>query len=165
MSKAPDHMSGINALPKWDPANLSAGYRYDAANYDRADYAKFKEARAAKGKVDVAASKQRLKAAQKQFAKDIQKAISDKTKEAVRFKGPTKQQIQSAAKTGKTLHITTPSTCFNSVNWKNGIVSVEFQNGYAYSAPLDLDTMLEWADDESLGGFFNHVLGQDFFAA
>jgi hypothetical protein len=166
MSKTPNHMAGINSLPKWDPNNLSRGYTYDPKNYDRADYTRFKEARAARDKAAYAQSQKNLKAARQQFPKNFRKAILDKTKEAhaAQFKGPSETQIRNAAKSGRTLHITTPSSCFDSVNWKNGNVSVVFWNGYSYQAPLDLDTMLEWASDASLGSFFNHVLGQEFFA-
>jgi hypothetical protein len=88
----------------------------------------------------------------------------EEMKAAARFKGPSVDEIRHAAKTGKTLHITTPSTCFDSLTWKDGVVSAVFQNGYSYSTDLDLDTFMQWSADGSLGKFFNQVLGQDFFA-
>jgi hypothetical protein len=101
--------------------------------------------------------------------KEMKQAVMDARKQAntasYKHNAPSRQDVQKAAKSGQTLHLTTPSSCFDSVTWKNGIVSVVFWNNYSYSAPLDLDTVIEWGSDDSLGKFFNSVLGQDYFAS
>jgi hypothetical protein len=56
----PDHMAGINSLPRWNPDNLGAGYRYDSRNYDPRDYAAFKAARAAADKARQAKAEKAL---------------------------------------------------------------------------------------------------------
>lgn len=100
---------------------------------------------------------------------EIKRAVMDARKQAekasYKHNAPTRQDVKDAAKAGQVLHLTTPSTCFDSVTWKNGNVSVVFWNGYQYTAPLDLDTVIEWGSDDSLGKFYNQVLGQDFFAS
>jgi len=163
MARAPDHMSGINALPKWDPNNLSAGYRYDPANYDRADYAKFKEARAARDKAANAKSKASLKEAQQKFAKEFSRAIGDKVREAHagRTKAKSRDQINQAVARGKTIYADVPSRCLASLSFHqdkdgNGVATAEFYRGgkIVYDYPMDLDEFLEWASG-SLGEYGN----------
>lgn len=119
MSKSPDHMSGINALPHWDQQSPTT-YRYDPQNYDRADYAKFKEARNKAATARHEQAKKDLKEARRQFPKDFRQAFTDKMKEAnlATHKAPSNQKIRNAARMGHVLHLTTPSSCFDSVTWK-----------------------------------------------
>ena len=77
---------------------------------------------------------------------------------------PTRDEIEQAAEDGRTLTFNGKSTCFSTLEWTDGIVDAVFTNGYAYSAELDLDEFLDWVADNSVGGYFNEVLGQDFFA-
>jgi hypothetical protein len=76
----------------------------------------------------------------------------------------TRDEIAQAAEDGKTLTFDGKSSCFADLSWQGGVVDALFQNGYAYSAELDLDDFLDWVADNSVGGYFNEVLGQDFFA-
>jgi len=153
---APDHMKGINALPKWDPNNLWAGYRYDPFNYNREDYAKFKEARAARDKVARKESLKRLKAAQKQFAKDFRQAVMDKTKEAARIKGPTRAEIDNAVREGRTLVATIPSSCFSEVYYEDGVCTAVFaRDGYVWEEEMTLDDFLDLTRGPSLGQTWN----------
>jgi len=78
-------------------------------------------------------------------------------------KGPSRDQIDKAAKAGKRLEFSGTSDCFDELSWRNGIVTAVFWNGYEYSAELDKETFLDWTSD-SAGKFFNQVLGKDFFA-
>lgn len=99
----------------------------------------------------------------KQLKKSVNDAIKEKT-------APTFDEVQQAAKAGAVLHFNGDSTCFASLSWQSddggdGTVTATFQNGYGpYTAPLDLETFLDWTDD-SAGKFFNEVMGQDFFTA
>jgi hypothetical protein len=79
---------------------------------------------------------------------------------------PTRDEIDRAAKQGKTLVSTLPSSAFNEVSWRKGIVTAEFWNGYVYSAPMSKEDFLDWAGGgaDSLGKYYNQVLGRDFFA-
>jgi hypothetical protein len=165
MAKLPDHMAGINALPRWDPTNPTT-YNYDWRNYDAADYAKFKEARQASGQ-------QQLKAAvarNKQIMKDVSKTINDKfTEEKKKLASGQKKltlgEIKKAAKAGKHIYADAASECFYSLSWHadpdgdgtDGTAHAVFNKrdpGDGYDYDVDLDTFLDWASD-SLGEFFN----------
>jgi hypothetical protein len=157
------HMKGIDALPRVSAAQMRAnGYDKTTRFFDEAT-GKWITPAQQQAKTGVLPT--RIAGTERIVQKlDARKMIMDELKKKTEFKGPSVKAIRAAAKTGKTLHIVRPSTCFESINWKAGNVSVVFQNGYAYTAPLDLQTLMEWSDDPSLGSFFNHVLGQDFFA-
>ena len=73
---APDHMAGINALPRWDPSNPTK-YAYDPKNYNAADYEAFKQARQTFGQQQMKATAER----NKQIMKDVNKTIKDKFNE------------------------------------------------------------------------------------
>jgi hypothetical protein len=164
MTKTPDHMSGINALPKWDPNNLSAGYRYDPTNYDRADYAKFKEARATRDKAANKTSQKNLKDAQARFKTEFSKAVKGKVGGELK-KGPARDQINKAAKAGHVLEADQPSSAFSSVTWRatsadgqEGIVTGTFWRGgsLVYSGEMSLDDFLDgFGSTDSLGGEYN----------
>lgn len=108
-----------------------------------------------------------------QINQQIQKAIDDAMKVAPTTKAPsaTLHEVQRAVKQGAVLHFNGDSTCFASLSWEsddgsedNGTVTATFTNGYGpYTAPLDLETFLDWTED-SAGKYFNGVLGNDFFA-
>src|ERR1700761_4447721 len=103
-------MKGIDSLPKWDRANPTT-YAYDWRNYDPADYAAFKAAKQ---------SRQDRNIGRPARQQAIQKRISDVLKKnyAKRQEGkpqPTREQINEAAKAGKTLRADLPSTCFASL--------------------------------------------------
>jgi hypothetical protein len=165
MAKLPDHMAGINALPKWDPSNPTT-YSYDSANYNAADYAKFKEARQAFGQQQLKAATER----NKQIMKDASKAIKDKFNEekkklASGQKRLSLAQIKAAVKAGKTIYADAASECFYSLSFRadrdgdgeDGTAHAVFNKrdpGDGYDYDVDLDTFLSWSSD-SLGEFFN----------
>lgn len=172
------HMSGVDALPRVSSASATRAAGYDSTTrfFDEKTNTWITPAQqqAKTGVLPTRIKSNNKKASQAQISKALTSLHYDpktgklvtmaEKKAAAKFKGPSRAEINDAVRTHKTLHITTPSSCFDNVSWRDGIVSVAFRNGYFYDTDLDLDTMLEWADDESLGGFFNHVLGQDFFA-
>ena len=158
------HMKGVDALPRVSAAQMRAnGYDNTTRFFDEKTNTWITPAQQ-QAKTGVLPKRIGSKA---EVGKLIQQAMMDKTKAAARIKGPSVKQVKDAAAKHRTLHITTPSSCFDSVSCEKviGVVSVAFHNGYFYDADLDLDTMIEWASDPSLGSFFNHVLGQDYFAA
>jgi hypothetical protein len=150
MAKAPDHMAGINALPKWNPANPTS-YAYDPANYDPADYADFKAARLAKQGSGKTARKKATTANVSKFLKDRYHAKQQGN--AL----PNRDDIDKAAKAGHTLRADLPSTCFESVTWKDGIVTGTFYRGGAivYDGEMDLDEFIDFASSDSLGEWYN----------
>lgn len=93
---------------------------------------------------------------------DINKKLNKLSKQAineVREKaGPTRGEVEDAARQGKTLTATNASDCFDSLSWKNGIVTAVFAKGGGagtYEYEVDLDTFLDWCASGSLGEFFN----------
>jgi hypothetical protein len=160
MAKFPDHMAGINGLPKWDRSNPTS-YSYDPTNYDASDYAEFKQAR-------IDAQKEQLKASaarNKQIMKDASQAIQDtltgeKKKLASGQKRLSLDEIKAAGRAGKTIYADAASDCFYSLSWKDGVAHAEFNKrnpdgGYDYD--VDLDTFLDWTTG-SLGEFFNYEI-------
>ena len=149
---APSHMSGIDALPRWNSANPTS-YNYDPKNYSAADYQAFKEARAAFGQQQLKAELARNKQVMKEANKAIKQTISEEQKK----QGPTRDEIQKAAKAGKTLYANMPSSCFASLSWHKGVATMEFYRGGAivYDEPMSLANFLDWAAAESLGQYFN----------
>jgi len=156
MARAPNHMAGINALPKWDPANPTA-YRYDPLNYDRADYAKFKAARRAHDTAAYKESQKRLKTMEKNVSKEMNAAIRENIYGEVKKVQPSRAEMQAAAKAGKSLHALMPSTCLQSLTWKKGVTTAEFYRGGAitYEYEMDLDEFVSWAQSGSLGKYGN----------
>ena len=99
------------------------------ANYDPADYAKFKAARLAKPNGTTA----RKKTTTANVSNFLKKRYAKRQEGKPQL---TRDQIQSAAKAGKTLHAELPSTCFASLTFKqdedgNGTVFAEFYRGGA----------------------------------
>lgn len=163
MSKSPDHMAGINALPRWDP-NAPTKYNYDSSNYDPQDYAKFKQARQAYGAEQIKTQAARSKQLMKEINNSIKDKFTEEKKKLSGGKNLTRADVNAAAKSGKTIYANVASECFESLSWRAdkddptmGTAHAEFNKrnpdgGYDYD--VDLDTFLEWCSD-SLGEFFN----------
>jgi hypothetical protein len=161
----PDHMAGINALPRWDPSNPTK-YSYDPKNYNPADYQAFKEARQKFGQQQIKATAER----NKQIMRDVNKTIKDKFNEekkklASGQKRLTLDQIKKAARGGKRIFADAASECFAELSWRadpdgdgtDGTAHAVFNkrdSGGGYDYDVDLDTFLDWCSD-SLGQFFN----------
>jgi ABC-type uncharacterized transport system substrate-binding protein len=146
------HMDGINALPRWDPSNPTK-YSYDPTNYNAADYEAFKQARLAFGQQQMKATAAR----NEKIFKEANKVLRDAINNELKKQGPTRGEIQKAAKAGKRLIANTPSSCFASLEWHKGIATAEFYRGgqIVYDYPMSLDEFLDWAQDDSLGEYFN----------
>jgi hypothetical protein len=50
------------------------------------------------------------------------------------------------------------STCFESVEWQDGVASYVFRDGYADDFPMDRSEFRDWQTDGSPGGWFNENL-------
>jgi hypothetical protein len=158
MTKMPDHMKGIDSLPKWDPSNPTK-YNYVYGDYNPADYQAFKEARQKFGQQQMKATAKR----NKQIMQEANKAIKDTINSELKKMGPTRGEIMKAAKAGKTLVATTPSECFSEVSWEatddegqDGICTMEFaRDGYLLDEPMSLEDYLDFAQADSLGKFYN----------
>lgn len=159
----------VQGTRTWDPQNLSAGYKYDPKNYDPADYARFKEARQARDQQSYATAKNSFDQLTERLNSELQKAVDDAIKKAT---APTEDEVRQAAKQGALLSFNGDSTCFASLTYEDdgsdsgtGTVTATFTNGYGpYTAPLDLDTFLEWCSG-SAGIFYNSELRDLFDAA
>jgi hypothetical protein len=149
MAKSPDHMAGINGLPKWNPANPTM-YTYDPANYDPADYAAFKAARLAKPNGTTARKKATTEMVSRTLKENYRKRNEGK-------KQLTADEINAAAKAGHKLRADLPSTCFESVTWKDGIVTGTFYRGgsIVYDGEMSLDEFQDFASSDSLGQWYN----------
>lgn len=152
MAKTPDHMAGINSLPKWDPAN-PARYNYTPGNYDPADYQQFKQARlAAQGKQPKTSFDQLSKKLSKSLQKSIQETIKDKVREAP---GPKTRKV------GKYLQAdTSGSVCFVNLVFSkdDGGVYADFANPTMgmWFYPMSEAEARDWFDaGPDLGSYFN----------
>ena len=149
----PSHMDGINNLPRWDPSNPTT-YAYDSRNYDPQDYAEFKEARQKFGEQQLKAERARSE----DVMKEVNKAIRDTIQGDNKKKGPTRGQVESAAKAGKTLYADgLSSSVFAALSWRKGVATAEFFRGgdLIYTYEMSLSDFLDWAEAESAGAFFN----------
>lgn len=97
----------------------------------------------------------------KQF-EDINKQLNKLSKHAINKvkekTGPTRGEVEDAAKQGKTLTATNASDCFDSLTWKNGVATAVFAKGGGqgtYEYDVTLDEFLDWCADPSLGSYFN----------
>lgn len=162
---APDHMAGINNLPRWDASNPTT-YRYDPKNYNAADYAQFKQARLDQQTKQQAATRARSKQIAKEVNQTIKDAIKGGKKEANNKKGASRDQIKQWAKAGHVLYADVPSDCFQELKFipdkddpSTGEVVGTFWHGgsLTYSGPLDLDEFLD-ATSGSLGEWYNATL-------
>jgi hypothetical protein len=50
------------------------------------------------------------------------------------------------------------STCFESVEWSDGVASYVFRDGYTDDFPMDRSEFRDWQTDGSPGGFFNEAI-------
>lgn len=152
----PDHMSGINALPKWD-----FNVPYDPRNYGPEKQA----ARAAAVIERAKADKERNAKAQRELQRtmrNVAQEIRERFDAELRKAGITKD-----VDADEMLSIDQDSTCFASVTWEptddegNGIVTGEFHRGGAkvYSAQMTREEFLEFKDEAeesgSTGGVYN----------
>jgi hypothetical protein len=63
---------------------------------------------------------------------------------------------ESVEKDGGALVATTPSNCFDDLSWEDGVATASFaKDGRVYDYEMSKEEFLEWADDDSLGGYFN----------
>jgi hypothetical protein len=86
----------------------------------------------------------------------INKQLKAATNRELKKHGPTRGEILTAAKAGKRLIANTPSDCFASVEWKDGICTMEFaRDGYVLDEPMDVEDFLDFAQADSLGKFYN----------
>jgi|SRR5579862_16296 len=105
------------------------------------------------------AAQKQLKETLQNVSKEMNARIKGIVNEELKKHGPSRAEIEKAAKAGKTLHATTPSTCLASLtyNGKEKVAVAEFYRGGAitYEYPMSLGEFIEWADSESLGKFGN----------
>jgi len=90
--------------------------------------------------------------------------IAENMRQSEGKKKPTKGEIKKAAKAGKVLVASLPSTCFSELTWQatsddgmDGIATGTFINKTqgTWDWDCDLETFLEWTQSGSLGEFFN----------
>ena len=147
MAKTPNHMAGIDSLPKWDPSNLAAGYRYVPGSYDPADYQQFKQARLA------------AQAKQKQPTNaDLSKSLSKQISQAIASKAP---QVRKKRHSGDLDADTSDSMCFDDLFYSasDGGVWASFIGptaGYWFY-PLTRAEAETWFSDD-LGRYFNDAI-------
>lgn len=177
MAKTPNHMAGINALPRWDRSNPTT-YNYDpSVPYDRSDYAAFKRARMER-ELETNPYLQNLTAKQRQDFLDgkpvpqqkvnpftqLNRELGGLSKQANKNvhanadKGhkPKLSEVRKAAKAGQTLFAATPSTCFSEVSWTAGVASLTFANKTegTWDIEMSLDEFLDFTKG-SMGQNFN----------
>jgi hypothetical protein len=161
--KPPDHMKGINALPRANGYDATTRFYDEKTNTWITQEQQVAKTGVLPTRIGGSANVGKTVLSLVYDPKTDKWVTREEQKTGARIKGPSMQEIRDAAKAHKTLHIVTPSSCFDSLTWKDGEVTAVFQNGYTYTAPLDLETLTEWSLD-SLGKFYNQVLGQDFFS-
>jgi hypothetical protein len=153
VAKTPDHMKGIDSLPKWNPANPTT-YAYDPKHYDAADYAKFKAARlAAQNKQQKATA-----ARSKQLTLELNKIMKDTIRDELKKRpGVTREQVKEQANKGKMLMADTPSECFESVFFQDGTCTCVFaRDGYVWETEMEVDEFLDlFGTGDSLGVAWN----------
>ena len=158
MASKGSHSAGIDALPRWDRANPVA-YNYDPNSYSASDYAEFKKARLEYTQKQKAAADKSLKKTLSDFQKflnnEVKNAGSGNSKSKSEKQAPTRKQLREAVAAGKILSADTPSTCFASLTYEDGVAVAEFYHGGTYEYEMSLDDFIEWAQADSLGQFFN----------
>lgn len=152
MAKTPDHMKGIDSLPKWDRANPTT-YNYVWNDYDPADYAKFKEARLAAHPVSTDWRNPFGK--EGTLAKSINKQLAGF--EAYRQKQVNQAVADAAPKHARLIADGEDSTCLERLTWKDGIATATFFRGgqITYDYPMSRDQFVEWVSFGSLGRYGN----------
>lgn len=54
---------------------------------------------------------------------------------------------------------TSNSTCFDSLEWEDGIATATFlKDGTTYDYPMSRSDFRDWIEDDSLGGYFNDMV-------
>jgi hypothetical protein len=145
---APDHMKGLNALPRWDPSDPTK-YNYDPKNYDPNDYAKFKQARAERDQQ----RQVKDKAVMKKALQNAAQAIHDKANE-----------IQGKPKRPRPVEWAGDSECFADLEYSaaDGGVWATFNRGgqtpAPYFYPMSKAEARDWFDDDSVGAYFNDAV-------
>jgi hypothetical protein len=86
----------------------------------------------------------------KQLQREINKAVAPKL---------SRDQLNSAAKAHKTLVADTPSECFESVSFKDGLCTCVFaRDGYIWEQSMDVDDFLDlFGSGDSLGVAWNEA--------
>lgn len=156
MAKNPDHMSGINALPRtssWQQSRLDAeaarglygGNRWDGTQW-------------------VGPNGQPVARAPKPpnpFGKNgtLSQQIDKSLKLNAPKVKPSRDQVREAAKSHKTLVVTTASTCFDSVSFKDGLATFVFaRDGYVWEQSMDVDDFIDdFASGDLLGVTWNDL--------
>jgi hypothetical protein len=104
------------------------------------------------------------KKAAKPFAdlnKQLDKQVKQAINEALGKRGPTRGEIDSAVKEGKTLVATTPSTCFSDVYYEDGVCTAVFaKDNYVWEQPMSTAEFLDFARSDSLGKAWNEEWGK-----
>jgi hypothetical protein len=160
----PAHMAGIDNLPSMRAYNDALSNARNGA--DRATRT-LDEARALTKQLETLRTKALFdqygpanltKTLDKQINKETKKALGEKQRGGQQ--ATSLDQIKKAAAAGKTLWADQDSDCFASLSWQNGIATATFYHGgqIEYTYDVDLETFLEWANSDSLGGFFNDVI-------
>jgi hypothetical protein len=93
----------------------------------------------------------------KQLDKQVKAAIN----EALNKYGPTRGEIDKAAKEGKTLVANTPSRCFSDVHFRHGVCTAVFaKDNYVWEQPMSTAEFLDFAQSDSLGQYWNEEWGK-----
>ena len=158
----PEHMRGIDNLPSMQRYNEA----YNEARYGSGRATRtIEEARALTKQLEtLRTAAMRDKYGPANLTKTLNEQMKKETKRALNSQrgqqATSLSQIKKAAAQGKTLWADQDSDCFESLSWRNGVATATFWHGgdLTYTYPVDLETFLEWANDDSLGGFFNDVI-------
>jgi hypothetical protein len=98
----------------------------------------------------------------KPLNRKAKETAGDKTAEQMNGgkKKPSLSEIRKAAKEGKTLVASLPSSCFSELTWTDGVATGTFINKTAgvWDWDCTLEEFLEWSQSGSLGEFFNDVI-------
>ncbi len=95
------------------------------------------------------------------LTKTLDRQVKQAINEALNKHGPTRGEIDSAAKEGKTLVATTPSTCFSDMYYEDGACTAVFaKDGYVWEQPMEVEDFLDLAQSDSLGKAWNEEWGK-----
>jgi hypothetical protein len=176
MARTPDHMSGIDALPRvkqpvyyrngvavpvnhgpnGKPLPIDPALRQkliDTASAGRAPRTPPPQAVRDKLRAQGLARDAELKAqgwGPARFDK-LNEAINKQLQKAVN------QAVADKAPKHSTLHSQVPSTCLASLSWKDGIATAEFYRGgqIVYDFPMSKDDFIDWVSSDSIGKYGN----------
>lgn len=148
------HQSGFQAFSQWVAGGKVGAIPQAARDFLRAQTDKRIAESKAKGYGPA-----RFDDLLRPFNREAKKTAGDKLAEQISGtkKKPTMSQIRNAAKEGKTLRASLPSSCFAWLEWTDGVASGEFLNKTqgVWEWECDLETFIEWTQSGSLGEFFN----------